>query len=73
MHVIVCICEREFRDEINIRGEKCKTRVNLSFSKKKGKHGELATTIQVESLEVFYILDDETGLIVGFVTRNLVA
>ena len=54
MHVIVCICEREFRDEILLRGGKCKTRVNLSFSKKKkGKHGELATTIQVESLEVF--------------------
>ena len=32
----------------------CKTRVNLNFSKKKkGKHGELAATIQVKNLEFF--------------------
>ena len=54
MHVIVCICACEFRDEIFLRGEKCKTQVNLNFSKKKwGKHGELAATIQVENLEFF--------------------
>ena len=51
MRVIVCICECEFRDKILLRGEVCKNRVNLSFSKKKlGKHGELAATIQVENL-----------------------
>ena len=37
-----------------------------------GKNGELAATIQVENLEFLYILDDETGLIVEFVSRNLV-
>ena len=31
----------------------CITWVNLNFSKKMGKHGELATTIQVENLEFF--------------------
>ena len=38
MHVIVCICACEFRDEILLRGEECKTRVNLSFSKNIGRH-----------------------------------
>ena len=28
--------------------------------------------IQVENLEVFYIFDDETDFIVGFVSKNLV-
>ena len=50
MHVIVCICACEFRDEILLRGEEYKTRVNLNFSKKMGKHGELASIIQVENL-----------------------
>ena len=31
MHVIVGICAREFRDEILLRGEECKTQVNLKF------------------------------------------
>ena len=52
----------------------CKTPVNLSFSQNKwGKHNELATTIQVENLKVFYISNDETDLIIGFITWNLVA
>ena len=51
MRVIICICECKFRDKILLRREVCKTRVNLSFSKKKlGKHGELADTIQVENM-----------------------
>ena len=54
MHVIVRICACEFRDEILLRGEECKTQVNLSFSKKKwSKNSELATMTQVEKLEVF--------------------
>ena len=36
MHAIVCICVCEFRDEILLRVEECKTRVNLNFSKKNG-------------------------------------
>ena len=69
MHVIVCICACEFRDKILLRGEECKTQVNLNFSKKKlGKHSELVAKIQVENLEVFYISDHETDIIVGFVT-----
>ena len=35
MHVLVCICACEFREEILLREEECKTRVNLNFSKKK--------------------------------------
>ena len=31
MHVIVCVYECEFRDEIILRGEEYKTRVNLNF------------------------------------------
>ena len=31
----------------------CKIRVNLNFSKKMGKHDELAATLQVENLEFF--------------------
>ena len=55
MHVIICIRACEFWDEILLRGEEYKTWVNLNFSKKKkkGKHGELATTIDVENLEFF--------------------
>ena len=45
MHVLVCICACEFREEILLREEECKTWVNLNFSKKNGKHGELAATI----------------------------
>ena len=49
------ICACEFRDEILLKGEECKTRVNLNFSKKKkkGKQGELAATIEVENLRFF--------------------
>ena len=53
MHVIVSICACEFQDEILLKGEECKTRVKLNFSKKKGKHSELVATIQVENLEFF--------------------
>ena len=52
MHVIICICACEFRDENFLRGEEYKTRVNLNFSKKKGKHGELIATIQVENMKI---------------------
>ena len=46
--MIVCICACEFQDEILLRGEECKTWVNLNFSKKKkGKHNELAAKIQI--------------------------
>ena len=31
MYVIVCICACEFREEILLRGEECKTWVNLNF------------------------------------------
>ena len=37
--------------EILLRGEECKPWVYLNFSKKWGKHSELAITIQVENLE----------------------
>ena len=37
MHVIGSVCMYEFRDEILLRGEECKTRVNLNFFFKKGK------------------------------------
>ena len=54
MHVIVCIFVCEFRNEIILSGEECKTWVNLNFSKKKwGKNSELAAVIQVENFEVF--------------------
>ena len=33
MHVIVCDCT-EFRDEILLRGEECKTRENYNFLKR---------------------------------------
>ena len=34
MHVIVCICACEYQDEILLRGEECKTWVNLNSSEK---------------------------------------
>ena len=34
MHVIVCVMYMNFKDEILLRGEECKTRVNLNFSEK---------------------------------------
>ena len=34
MHVIICICVCQFRDEIRLRGEECKTREKLNFSEK---------------------------------------
>ena len=33
MHMIMYGCMWEFRDEILLKGEECKTRVNLNFSK----------------------------------------
>ena len=72
MLVIVSICACEFRDRILFKGKECKTRVNLNFSKKWGKHGELAATIQVENLEFFQISGDETDLNVNFISRNQV-
>ena len=33
MHVFVCASKCEFGDEILLRGEECKTRENLKFSK----------------------------------------
>ena len=53
-------------------GSCCKTRVNLNYSKKVGKHGELVATIQVENLEFFKISGDDTDLTVDFVLKNLV-
>ena len=40
MHVIVSVVCMNFRDEILLREEECKTRENLKFSKK-GKNGKL--------------------------------
>ena len=37
-----------------------------------GKHGELASTIQVENLDFFYISDEETNFTVAFVSQNIV-
>ena len=80
MHVIVCICECEFGRN-SFKGGRMQNLGKFELLQKKkggggggggGKHGELAATIQVENLEVFYISDDETDLIVGFVTQNLV-
>ena len=41
-----------FRDEILVRGEECKTRENSIFFLKRGKT-EIATTLQVETQEIF--------------------
>ena len=41
MHVIVCVVCVNFRDEILLRGEECKTWVNLNFSKK-GQNGKFS-------------------------------
>ena len=51
MHVIVCICACDFQDEIFLRGEECKTQVNLNFSKKKkkDKHDELALQYRLKT------------------------
>ena len=50
-----------------------KTREKIeNFWKKKGKT-EICQYVQVENLEVFKILDDETDLNIGFVSQNLVA
>ena len=38
MHVIVCV---NFEDEFLLRGEECKTRVNLNFFEK-GQNGKLS-------------------------------
>ena len=51
--MIICTCACEFREKILLRGEECKTQVNLNFSNKKGKHDKLAAIIQVENLEFF--------------------
>ena len=55
----------EFRDEILLRGEECKTQKSSIFLKN-GK-----TVISVENLEFFYISDEEIGFIIGIVSRNL--
>ena len=68
MHVIVSVCVYEFRDEILLREEECKTQVNLNFFEK-WQNGKLL--LQYCRPEIFYILDDETDLTVGFVSRNL--
>ena len=40
MHVTVSVCVYEFRDEILLREEECKTQVNLNFFEK-WKNGKL--------------------------------
>ena len=44
MHVIGSVCMYEFQDEILLRGEECKTRVNLNFSEK-GQNSKLSLQI----------------------------
>ena len=40
------ICACEFRDEILLKGEECKTRVNLNFSKKKRRANKVNLLLQ---------------------------
>ena len=61
----MCMCV-EFRDEILLRGEECKTGENSIFINK-GK-----TVISVENLKLFYISDDEMNFTVGIILQNLV-
>ena len=55
----------EFRDEILLRGEECKTRENSHFLIK----GKMV--ILIKNPKFFWILDDETNFTIGIVLRNL--
>ena len=65
-HVIYCDCV-EFRDEILLRGEECKTRENFNFLKK----GKMV--ISAKNPKFLEISNDETDFTVGIVSRNLVS
>ena len=47
MHVIFCDCT-EFRDEILLRGEECKTRENSNFLKK----GKMVISIKIRNFSI---------------------
>ena len=44
MHVICCDCT-EFRDEILLRGEECKTRENFNFMK----NGKMVISVKIRN------------------------
>ena len=69
MHVIVCVCVCEFQGRNSFKGEECKTRVNLNFFEKWKINCRNNRGCKPE---IFYILDNETDLAVGFVSQNLV-
>ena len=55
---LMCMCV-QFRDEILLRGEECKTWEKNQFFLKNGKM-IISVIIQVENLKFFKISDDET-------------
>ena len=61
--MIRCVCV-EFRDEILLRGEECKTREKNSIFLKNGKT-IISVIVHVENLEFLYISNDEMDFIIG--------